>query len=41
MTREKILPVAEAARSIAVPDAAKNVADLIEETLAAREGAKH
>lgn len=41
MTREQILPVAEAARSIAVPDAAKNVADLIEETLAAREGAKY
>lgn len=37
MDREKLLAVAEAARAIAVPDAAVKVADLIEETLAEHE----
>ena len=35
--REKLLAVAQAARAIAVPDAAVKVADLIEETLAGHE----
>ncbi|WP_443743774.1 undecaprenyldiphospho-muramoylpentapeptide beta-N-acetylglucosaminyltransferase [Sutterella sp.] len=37
MDREKLLAVAEAARAIAVPDAAVKVADLIEETLVEHE----
>lgn len=37
MDREKLLTVAEAARAIAVPDAAVKVSDLIEETLAQHE----
>ncbi|MDO5530835.1 undecaprenyldiphospho-muramoylpentapeptide beta-N-acetylglucosaminyltransferase [Sutterella sp.] len=36
MTREKALGIAKAARAIAAPDAAGKVADLIEQTLAAR-----
>ena len=36
MTREEILKRAEAARAIAVPDAAAKVSDLIEEVVARR-----